>query len=147
MGLASTGFGTGLTAMLLLAMAPAAWSQSQSDIVWPTYDQAARPSDPGLNCAALGAEIAHVGSDISLLRKAQVRVEEVLHSAFDMARYGGAKGPGGMRISGTDVSGQDAYIQARGQIVASLKVALTRRDRLKSLEPDCKPGPQPVSTP
>ena len=136
-----------LAVVMAMAVATSAWAQSQSDIVWPTYDQVQHSSDPDLGCPALDAEIAHVASDISLLRKAQNRVEEVLHSAFDMARYGGGKGPGGMRISGTDVSGQDSYIQARGQIMASLKVAMGRRDYLKSLEPNCKPAPQPAAAP
>lgn len=136
-----------LAAVMVMAVAPCAWAQSQSDIVWPTYDQVERSSDTELTCPALGSEIAHVTSDISLLRRAQNRVEEVLHSAFDMARYGGGNGPGGMRVSGTDVSGQDAYIQVRGQIMASLKVALGRQNYLKSLEPGCKPAPQPGAAP
>jgi hypothetical protein len=136
-----------LAAVMAMAIMPCAWAQSGSDVVWPTYDQVEHSADTGLGCPALGTEIAHVTSDIRMLHKAQNRVEEVLHSAFDMARYGGGKGPGGMRVSGTDVSGQDSYIQARGQIVASLKVAQERQTYLKSLELGCKPAPQPVAAP
>ena len=135
---------------IVLAMvmaAPQALAQSQSDIVWPTYDRVALVSDPLLNCGALQAEIAHVTSDISLLRKAQNRVEEALHSAFDMERYGGRNGPGGMRVSTGAADGKESYAAARSQIVASLRVAQERRDHLKGLEPDCKPGPQPVAAP
>ena len=136
-----------LVAMALLAAQPGAQAQSQSDIVWPTYDQVARVSDPSLNCAALEAEISHVASDIHLLNKAQTRVEDVLHSAFDLERYGGSNGPGGMRVSIGGVAGKEAYAKARGEILASLRVAQGRRDHLKSLEPGCKPGPQPVAAP
>jgi hypothetical protein len=135
-----------ILAAILLAP-PQAWAQSQSDIVWPTYDQAAFVSDPLLNCSALAAESAHVAADIHLLEKARTRVEDVLRSAFDMERYGRSNGPGGMSVSGGIVGGREAYATARGQIVASLKVALQRRDHLKDLEPACKPGPQPVAAP
>ena len=138
------------TAGLAVAMAVAAtgaWAQSQSDIVWPTYDSALRGSDAELSCPALQAELAHVTADIGLLQKAQNRVEDVLHSAFDMERYGGSNGPGGQRISSGAVHGKEAYAQARGQIVASLRTAQLRRDQLKRLEPDCKPAPQPSVAP
>jgi hypothetical protein len=147
MGLGKTDLRAGVMAIILFAAGPVAAAQSQSDIVWPTYDQTKRLSDPSLNCAALAAEIVHVTSDIHLLNKAQSRVEEVLHSAFDLERYGSANGPGGMRVSTGAVGGKEAYTNARGQIVASLRIAESRRDHLKSLEPDCKPGPQPVSAP
>ena len=133
--------------MALLVVGPKAWAQAPSDIVWPTYDRAALVSDPLLNCAALQAEIAHVTSDISLLRKAQNRVEEALHTAFDMERYGNRNGAGGMRVSAGAANGKEAYAGARSQIVASLRVAQERRDHLKGLEPDCKPGPQPAAAP
>jgi len=133
--------------MALLAAQLGARAQSQSDIVWPTYDRVARVSDPILSCAALAAEISHVASDIHLLNKAQTQVENVLHSAFDMERYGGSNGPGGMRVSIGGVAGKEVYAKARGEIVASLRVARGRRDHLKSLEPGCKPGPQPVAAP
>jgi hypothetical protein len=136
----------GLVVMMVVA-APGAWAQSQSDVVWPTYDRAEKSSDAGLTCAALQAEIAHVTADIGLLRKAQNRVEDILHSAFDMERYGGTNGPGGQRISGGMVNGKEAYAQARVDIVASLRVAQKRQDRLKGLEPDCKPAPQPAAAP
>jgi len=134
----------GLAAAIMVAMGPQAWGQSQSDIVWPTYDQADKISDPGLNCGALQAEVAHVTADILMLQKAQVRVEDVLHSAFDMERYGGSAGPGGVRVSAGVVHGKEAYAAARGQIVASLRIAQKRRDDLRSLEPGCKPAPQPT---
>lgn len=151
MGFARTGLGAGLragfTAAGLLAVAPAAQAESRSDIVWPTYDRIERLSDRGLNCTALVDEIAHVGSDIRLLNTARSRVEDVLHSAFDMERYGGSNGPGGTRLHVGSVNGKEAYPKAREKIVASLKVAQSRRDYLKSLEPGCKPGPQPVAAP
>jgi hypothetical protein len=136
-----------LAAMALLAADLGAWAQSQSDIVWPNYDQVARSADPGLSCAALETEITHVASDVRLLNKAQTRVEDVLRSAFDLEHYGGTNGPGGTRVNSGGVAGKEAYAAARGQIVASLRVAQGRRDHLKSLEPSCKPGPQPVSAP
>ena len=145
MGLVKPGFGAGLAA-LLFAAGPG-WAQSQSDVVWPTYDQVKRLSDDSLTCPALQAEIAHVSSDIHLLYKAQTRVEDVLHSAFDMERYGHTRGPSGQMVASGGVAGKEAYATARGQIVVSLKTALARRDHLKSLEPGCKPGPQPVSAP
>ena len=120
---------------------------SQSDIVWPTYDQAERNTDAFLNCTQIQGQIAHVSSDITLLNKAQARVEDVLHSAFDMERYGGSTGPGGQRISSGAVNGKENYAAARQQIVASLRVATLRRDHLKSLEPDCRPAPQQTSAP
>jgi len=144
MGWVKLGFCVGLAAIMLPA---AGWAQSQSDVVWPTYDQVKRLSDDSLTCAALEAEIAHVSSDIRLLYKAQARVEDVLHSAFDMERYGHARGPSGQMVASGGVAGKEAYATARGQIVVSLKTALARRDHLKSLEPGCKPGPQPVSAP
>jgi hypothetical protein len=136
----------GFAAVMATVTAPA-WAQSQSDIVWPTYDRVERDSDRGLACPALRSEIAHVASDIVLLERAQTRVEDVLRSAFDMERYGGSNGPGGQRVSGAPVTGKEAYPKAREEIVASLRVAQKRRDHLKSLEPDCKPAPQPVSAP
>ena len=136
-----------LAAMVLLAAGSKTWAQAPSDIVWPTYDQAERVSDSGLHCADLAAEIAHVTADVSVLRKAQTRVEEVLHTAFDMERYASRNGAGGMRVSAGAVNGKEAYAEARGQIVASLRIAQTRRDHLKSLEPGCKPASQPVATP
>jgi hypothetical protein len=136
-----------LPAIALLAAQPGVWAQSQSDIVWPTYDYVARVSDPGLTCAALAAEINHVAADIHLLNRAQTQVENVLRSAFDLERYGGSNGPGGMRVSIGGVAGKEAYAKARGEIVASLRVAQGRRDHLKGLEPGCKPGPQPVAAP
>lgn len=132
---------------VMAVMASPAWAQSQSDIVWPTYDQVERSSDPGLACPALRSEIAHVASDIALLQRAQTRVEDILRSAFDMERYGGSNAPGGQRVSGGPVFGKEAYPKAREEIVASLRVAQRRRDHLKSLEPGCKPAPQPVSAP
>src|ERR1700712_4733594 len=81
-------------------------AESQSDIVWPTYDQVDRASDTGLNCAALQAEITHVSADIRMLGKAQVRVEDVLHSAFDMERYASSSGPAGTRVSIGAVDGK-----------------------------------------
>jgi len=120
---------------------------SQSDIVWPTYDQAERNTDAFLNCTQIQGQIAHVSSDITLLNKAQARVEDVLHSAFDMERYGGSTGPGGQRISSGAVNGKENYAAARQQIVASLRMATLRRDHLKSLEPDCRPAPQQTSAP
>lgn len=134
-------------ALLAAIMPGTVFAASQSDIVWPTYDQAQRSSDLSLNCSQLQSESAHVSSDITLLRKAQARVEEVLHSAFDMERYGGSTGPGGQRISVGPVDGKQSYPAARQQIVASLEVALARRDYLKSLEPACRPAPQQASTP
>lgn len=130
----------------VLAATPA-MAQSQSDIVWPTYDRVALVSDPLLNCAALKTETAHVASDIATLQRAQDRVEAVLHSAFDMERYGGSNGPGGLRVSSGAVDGKEAYSAAREQILASLKTARSRRDHLKGLEPDCKPAPQPAAAP
>ena len=135
-----------LVAILLMAVQPGAWAQSQSDIVWPTYDQVERTSDAGLGCTALRAEIAHVAADVSLLNHARIRTEDVLRSAFDMERYGGTHTTGG-RIGGGPVNGKEAYATAREQIVGSLKVARARQDYLKSLEPACKPEPQPVSAP
>ena len=88
----------GLTLLAVLIPEPVL-AVSQSDIVWPTYDQAQRNTDAFLNCTQLQNQIAHVGSDITLLNKAQLRVEDVLHSAFDMERYGGSTGPGGQRLS------------------------------------------------
>jgi len=120
---------------------------SQSDIVWPTYDQAERNTDAFLNCTQIQGQIAHVSSDITLLNKAQARVEDVLHSAFDMERYGGSTGTGGQRISSGAVNGKENYAAARQQIVASLRMATLRRDHLKSLEPDCRPAPQQTSAP
>ena len=138
--------GTGLAVVLLLAPR-GAWAQSQSDIVWPTYDRVEKPSDPGLGCRALGSEIAQVAADIKLLNHAKVRTEDVLRSAFDMERYAGTTSPGGEHMAGGPVNGKEAYATAREQIVGSLKVAEARRDHLKSLEPACKPEPQPVSAP
>jgi hypothetical protein len=133
----------GLAVAIMVAAGPQAWAESQSDIVWPTYDQVDRASDTGLNCAALQAEITHVSADIRMLGKAQVRVEDVLHSAFDMERYASSSGPAGTRVSIGAVDGKEAYPVARGQIVMSLKIAQKRRDHLKSLEPGCKPAPAP----
>lgn len=130
--------------LAVVATGPQAWAQSQSDIVWPTYDQAERTSDAGLNCPALGAEITHVSADIRMLEKAQIRVEDVLRSAFDMERYGGSNGAGGMRVPSGGVGGKEAYPVAREQIVASLRIAKKRRDHLKSFESGCKPAPQPA---
>ena len=131
----------GLTLFAVLIPEPLL-AVSQSDIVWPTYDQAQRNTDAFLDCSQLQSQIAHVRSDITLLNKAQVRIEDVLRSAFDMERYGGSNGPGGQRISAGIVEGKESYAAARQQIVASLRVAVARRDYLKSLEPDCRPAPQ-----
>jgi hypothetical protein len=124
----------------LLEVAPAA-AASQSDIVWPTYDQARQVADGLLNCGALDKEIAHTAADVELLEHAKARVEDVLHSAFDMERYGGTNSPGGQRIAGGSVYGKEAYSAARGQIVESLRVAQKRRDWLQTLKPSCKPAP------
>jgi hypothetical protein len=128
----------------MVATASLAWAESQSDIVWPTYDQADQATDSGLTCPALQAEITHVSADIRMLERAQVRVEDVLHSAFDMERYGSSSSPGGTRVSIGAVGGKEAYPVARGQIVVSLKIAQKRRDHLKSLAPGCKPASQPA---
>lgn len=136
-----------LAALMLLIGGPEAWAQAPSDIVWPTYDQAERASDSGLACAGLETEIAHVASDISLLRKAQTQVEQILHTAFDMERYGTRNGAGGMPVAAGASNGKESYAAARGEIVASLRVAERRRDYLKGLEPGCKSGPQPVAAP
>ncbi len=139
---------TGLAVVLLMAAQPGAWAQqSQSDVVWPTYDLVEFPSDTKLGCDALAAEITHVGADIRMLNKAKLRVEDILHSAFDMERYGGSRGPGSSRIPIGAVDGKETYATARGQIVVSLKVAEARQDHLKSLEPACRPGPKPVAAP
>ncbi|HVZ27167.1 MAG TPA: hypothetical protein VG798_00790 [Rhizomicrobium sp.] len=124
----------------VLAALPAR-AESQSDIVWPTYDQAQRASDTQLNCPALDTEIAHVAADVSLLNHARARVEDVLHSAFDLERYGGSNGPGGQRVPGGAVHGKEAYARARGQIVESLTIARKRQDWLASLKPACRPAP------
>ena len=113
---------------------------SQSDIVWPTYDQARQVSDGLLNCDALDKEIAHTAADLKLLHHAQTRVEDVLHSAFDMERYAGSRGIGGQSPGGA-VDGKEAYAAARGQIVSSLRIAEQRRDWLATLKPSCKPVP------
>jgi len=141
------GFRTALAAITLLLAASRVQAQSQSDVVWPTYDSAERSSDAGLDCPALKAEVGKVTSDIHLLRVAQNRVENILHSAFDMERYAHTRGPSGEMVAAGGESGKEAYARARGDIVASLRVAQKREDHLKSLEPDCKPGPQPVSAP
>jgi hypothetical protein len=142
MRLAAAGF-----TLLVVLMPGRVLAISQSDIVWPTYDQVERNTDAFLNCAQIQGQIAHVSSDITLLNKAQARVEDVLHSAFDMERYGGSTGPGGQRISSGAVNGKENYAAARQQIVASLRMATLRRDHLKSLEPDCRPAPQQTSAP
>ncbi|HMH65285.1 MAG TPA: hypothetical protein VK515_06850 [Rhizomicrobium sp.] len=120
---------------------------AESDIVWPGYDEVERSGDALLDCSQLHAQIDHVGSDVSLLRKAQVRVEDALRSAFDMERYGGSNGPGGQRISSGTVQGKESYAAAREAIVASLKNATARQSHLKSLEPACRPAPQHASVP
>ena len=140
-------FRASLTALALLAASPGAQAQSQSDVVWPTYDSVVRSSDAGLDCVALKAEIAKVAADIHLLRKAQNRVEDILHSAFDMERYAHTRGPSGEMVSAGGVSGKEAYAKARVDIVASLGVAQKREDHLKGLEPGCKPAPQPAAAP
>lgn len=142
MRLAAAGF-----TLLVVLMPGRVLAISQSDIVWPPYDQAERNTDAFLNCAQIQGQIAHVSSDITLLNKAQARVEDVLHSAFDMERYGGSTGPGGQRVSSGAVNGKENYAAARQQIVASLRMATLRRDHLKSLEPDCRPAPQQTSAP
>ena len=116
----------------------ATFAVSQSDIVWPTYSRSERSDDALLNCTQLQGEIAHVASDIRLLHKAQARAEDALHSAFDMERYGGSTGLGGQRFDPGIVEGKESYAAARGNIVASLRVATARREHLKSLEPACK---------
>jgi hypothetical protein len=136
----------GLTLVALLLPRIAA-AQSQSDIVWPTYSQAEHSGDAALTCGQLQGEIAHVSSDISLMHKAQTRVQDVLRSAFDLERYGGSNGPGGQRISAGTVGGKESYAAARGEIVASLQVAMARREHLKSLEPACKTAPQQAPAP
>src|SRR5471030_1537619 len=93
--------------LLVVLMPGSVLAISQSDIVWPTYDQAERNTDAFLNCAQIQGQIAHVSSDITLLNKAQARVEDVLHSAFDMERYGGSTGTGGQRISSGAVNGKE----------------------------------------
>ena len=125
---------------VLLGAVPAGAGTSQSDIVWPTYDEVRHVGDGLLNCAALDRETGQVAADVRLLHHAQVRVEDVLHSAFDMERYSGSHGPGG-RVPGGAVNGKEAYADARGQIVASLRVAEQRRDWLTTLKPSCKPAP------
>ena len=124
-----------------LVWGTASWAQSQSDIVWPTYDQVQHVADARLNCTALDNEIGHTAADISLLEHAKRRVEDVLHSAFDMERYAGSHAPDGGRVAGGAVHGKEAYAAARGQIVESLKIAQKRRDWLAGLKPACKPAP------
>ena len=123
-----------------------AWAVSGSDIVWPTYDQVEKSGDAGLTCPQLAGEIHQVSRDVTLLNRAQTRVEDVLHSAFDMERYGGSD-THGVRVSSGAVDGKGAYADARVQIVKSLDVATARRDHLKSLEPGCRPAPQPAAAP
>ena len=125
----------------LFVIRPSMAATSQSDIVWPTYDQVRHVADGLLNCRALDNEISHTGADVSLLHHAQVRVEDVLHSAFDLERYGGGHSPDGGHVQGGPVHGKEAYATARGQIVASLRVAEQRRDWLVTLKPNCKPVP------
>jgi hypothetical protein len=136
----------GLAVVLMMAPVGAS-AQSQSDVVWPTYDSVELNADPAMACPTLQAEITHVASDIHILRKAQNRVEDILHSAFDMERYAGTRGPSGQLVTAGGVSGKEAYAKARMEIVASLRVAQMRLDHLKSLEPDCKPAPQPAAAP
>jgi hypothetical protein len=136
----------GLSFVAVLAPA-GALAVSQSDIVWPTYDHVEHSGDASLDCSQLQARITHVGSDVALMHKAQARVEDVLRSAFDIERYGGSTGPGGQRISSGAVNGKEGYAAARGEIVASLKVAMARQVHLKSLEPACRPAPQQASVP
>lgn len=129
-----------LPVSLYLWAAPAG-AISQSDITWPGFydSDVRRPADPGLDCRALDAEIAHVDEGISTLKKAQARVEDVLHSAFDMERYGKEPGPGGQTLGAGAVSGKEAYATAREQIIASRHNAERRRAYLESLRPACKP--------
>ena len=131
---------------LMMGAGLGAWAESGSDIVWPGYDQVEKSGDAGLDCPQLAAEIHQVSKDVTLLNRAQTRVEDVLHSAFDMERYGGSNTPG-QRISSGAVDGKQAYASARVQIVASLKVAIARREHLKSLEPGCRPAPQQAPVP
>ena len=130
-----------LVSFCALVCATPAVGESQSDIVWPTYDAAQHVADNLLNCSTLGNETAHTAADITLLEHAKARVEEVLHSAFDMERYGRNGGPGGQKTALGSVDGKESYATARGQIVESLKIAHQRRDWLESLKPNCKPAP------
>ena len=68
-----------------------------------------------------------------------MRVEDILHSAFDMERYGKEPGPGGGALSAGAVNGKEAYAVAREQIIASRHNAERRRGYLQSLHPACKP--------
>ena len=130
-----------IAVLAALICGSSAWAESQSDITWPSYDQVQHVGDGLLNCAALGNEIAHVDADLTLLEHAKARVEDVLHSAFDMERYAGTRDPGGGRVPGGAVHGKEAYSAARGQIVEALKIAHQRHDWLISLKPNCKPAP------
>lgn len=128
------------SALMLGASVPAG-AVSQSDIVWPTYATARHPGDTVLDCQALEAEIHHVVADLIMLDKAKLRVEDVLHSAFDLERYGKTRGPGGQEMSTGAVDGKENYAIAREQIVFSLRTAGQRRDWLQSLRPACKTKP------
>jgi hypothetical protein len=126
---------------VLSCWAGPAGAVSQTDITWPSYydSEVQRPTDPGLDCQALDAEIAHVGQGVSSLTKAQLRVEDMLHTAFDLERYGKEPGPGGGSLSAGAVNGKEAYSTAREQIIASRHNAQKRRAYLESLRPACKP--------
>ncbi len=88
-------------ALALPVWAVPAQAVSQSDITWPSFydSEVRRSTDPGLDCQALDGEIADVDEGVVMLIKAQTRVEDILHSAFDMERYGKEPGPGGEALS------------------------------------------------
>jgi hypothetical protein len=126
---------------VLTAAAPArveAAAEAPTDIVWPTYDEIERNGDLVLDCDRLATEIGHVSSDIHLLNTAKVRVEDILHTAFDLERYSGTNS-GGHFIRPSEVKGKESYAAAREQIVFSLHFASARHDFLVKLHPYCKP--------
>jgi len=128
-------FPASLTAAALLGAA----AYAEEDIIWPTYSQVVYPSDAMLSCDRLHAEIDHVSSDLAMLEKARDRVQEAMHTGFDLQRYRTTYQAGSPQHTGNGPGGEYVYPKARAEIIASQKVARDRRNHLENLLLFCKP--------
>ena len=130
-------------AFLLAALTAAASAGSyypDPAIVWPTYLLVEKSYDAQLTCPRLASEIAKVESDITLLKRAQVRVEDALRISYDTQGSAGREQGGAMLNTAITRAGF-LYTEGREQIRESRRIAEARRDHLQGLTGSCRAEP------